>query len=233
MTTRLLIGLLTMYCLATKGQTLEGDWMYVQKKGEIYSKHGGFRFKADSVWEFGFGGTTKYGRYQIKDDTLSFGNSYKEIVNYRIKLTSDSLSLTSSSGSTSMYYTRKLEYNGELNFEKIILTTELDNGSLTFTINKNGKAEFWKERNGKVTKQKFKIEKQRINEIDSVFKWSFIEHIDENIDYSSSFEEPAKLTITYNGGKRATFEGTLSYLPFRLRPMTWYLLNELRKRDLV
>jgi hypothetical protein len=229
-----LVSFFMLSMLAAYSQGVIGDWMRVPDKGDIYSNHIGFRFSADSLWDLTNGGRMNYGKYQIRDNILSFSNLQNVVVSYKINLSKDSLYLTSASGSVNKYYSRKLEHDPSLSFEKIVFERRLDDEDrrTTMTVRRNGKAEFKEKRNNKMSRRRFKIEEKRINEIDSAFKWSYIEHIDTTIYYSASFGSPCTLTVTYNRNKVTTIKGTLFHLPLRLKGITWYLLNEMRKRRL-
>ena len=216
---------------------LDGDWMYLKDTTEIVVNYVGLRFLDDTLFTIKNGGLWQEGRYFLRGDTVYVEEFGGKLTTYEVlKFSADSLRI-SRYGHSDDYYSRRLEFNPELEFNEIKLEGGTCFGEcphFVMTVERNGEVNFKGLKNGKfIGNKEYLIEKEKINKIDSLFKWSYINKIDTTDFYGEDDGWSINITFYYNNGQVTTIKGTRNSMPFRLYGIIWTLLEDLRKRDLI
>lgn len=169
--------------------------------------------------------------FKLQNDSLML-NGYE----YRIvKLTKDSLLLENQFYKL-FYNRRELDFNPDLQLEKIQLNTGFCLGpcpSFALTLDSNGVIAYLGKAHCKFQGDTtFQISLDKQLEIDSLFKLSQIERVNA-ADFEPLVDDwEMDITFYYNGTSNQ-FKGTQSTIPFRLFPIASILVQDLRERRLI
>nr|WKN39153.1 DUF6438 domain-containing protein [Tunicatimonas sp. TK19036] len=218
--------------------TLEGDWIYIKDSSEISTiTDAGLRFSNDTLLPLGSSMFWPSSHYILKQDSIIFEDfdgkkSFYLILNHQ----PDSLTL-SLNGHIERYYNRQLEYNSRLQLDSIILKTGWcfgDCPEFTMTFHPSGSSQFRGIRDTKfIGERKLTVERDRLNKIDSLFKWSYIDHLDTTEYYSAIDGWSTGIILYYNENQVKRVEGTMMNMPFRLKPIIWELVVFLKEEKMI
>ncbi|KEO72248.1 hypothetical protein EL17_18785 [Anditalea andensis] len=222
-----LIFIIFIHCSQKKENglpiSIEGEWIPVfEDIGFIYD-WSGLKFENDSAYKIDDRWGLLMGPYSISEDKLLIkelkGKSEYTILN----LTEDSL-IIKKNGDVNHYYSRKLEFDKDLNFNTISISAhrcfdlcwEFD-----YVLDSDGLEVF----NGKYNTQTLGIKKGKLNdklvkEIDSLFKRSNINQLDP--DWVAIPDVDGWLInfdINYNENESINFSTTDFNIPYRIKPI--------------
>lgn len=214
--------------------SIEGEWIPVFEDIGLIYDWSGLNFENDTVFEISDRWDVVIGPYFIFEDRI-ITDTFDGIAEFTIlNHTKDSLTLEKN-GMITHYYSRRLEYDNDLKFNSISISTyrcmdlcwEFD-----FMINIDGFAVF----NGKYNTQTTGIKEGRLNdrllkEIDSMFKWSNIKQLDpERVAIPAMDGWLINFDINYNDNQSVTFSTTDWELPYRIKPI-FYLIDKHLKEE--
>lgn len=217
--------------------TLEGEWIYTTETARINGDDVGVKFSDGNLLIIRNSGLWQEGKYALSQDTIyieKFGG-----VRSRYLINSyQSDSLTFSRGNHPVkLYSRRLEYNPDLKFDKIILETggcDANCPKFFMVLNSNGDINFEGIYDSKyIGATNFKMDASAFHEVDSLFKWSYIDNLDTSKDYGFIDGWSINITFYYNGKSIKTITGTYSEMPFRLKGILAILIEVARKRELI
>lgn len=217
-------------------ELLEGEWIEVPVKTEWIYDWSGLKFRDDTAYKISDFGALVKGPYTILQKrvlTEGFdGPSEFEILN----LTKDSLKIKRK-GVISKYYSRRLEYDNDLKFNSISISTyrcldlcwEFD-----YKIGRDGFEIF----NGKYNTQTDGIKNGRMNEklleeIDSLFKWTNIKELDPDRVRIAMDGWRITFEINYNENKSISFSTSESEIPYRFKPIFQIIKKHLNDKRLM
>lgn len=174
-------------------------------------------------------------QYIVNQDTvfieeLDGSESFYLIHNH----TSDSLIL-SRDGHTERYYNRRLEYNLALKLDSITLETGECFGDcprFMMTVHQDGTVEFEGFEHTKVLGKKA-LKMKNLDKLDSLFRWSYIDHLDTTKNYGVIDGWSTNIAFHYNERNTAKVNGTMMDMPFRLRELIAELTNLLYTNGLI
>lgn len=233
-------------CTKDKGVSIEGDWVYVNKRYNDVDHYAGIQLNKDTFYRLSDQGRTKVGQYRIVNDSLNIAISNSlysqprlEYETYLIKaLSHDSLTLISSNGYELNYYDRKLDYDTNLRLDSIYLRAGTCFGKcpeFEFTLARNsGEANFIGGNNSKLKgEHKFKFTNSELNRLDSLFKWTRIQQYDSTLYYGAIDDWMIELKINYNEGEFRKIRGSYGGLLYRLQPLTREIIEKLKKEGAI
>jgi len=217
--------------------SLEGEWIFIEDTTEIFGHDLGLKFRDDTLLTIRNSGLWQEGKYTLKQDTVYIEGFRGQISTYLIRNhVLDTLTLFRH-GRIEKLYNRRLEYDPDLKFDKIILETKGCYGNcpeFMLTIHNDGNVNFRGIRNAKyIGEKEFKMERQNLHKIDTLFKWSFITRLDTSEFYGAVDGWAMDITFYYNGNNVSTVKGTSMEMPFRLKRIVGRLTNDLRVRGLI
>ncbi len=166
----------------------------------------------------------KDGKYKINNDTVRITYFDNKTKNYKIeKLSEDSLILNEN-GNVYRLHRKLLDFDSELVFEKITIISEgCNDGCSKFSIvlNKNGNVDYQIENKEHL---KFNLEKSEIKELDSLFKYSYINKVNNKNSYLTIDGEVIKVKFEYNNQSK-TFIGSTLNFPFSINPIVYKIID--------
>ncbi|MEM6845638.1 MAG: DUF6438 domain-containing protein [Bacteroidota bacterium] len=240
--TLVVLVILSLYACATNKNedkvSLEGDWVLIQDTTKIFSGSDvGLRFAGDTISSLGNPVFLPQSPYRLKQDTIFFKDiNGAELSYYILNHTPDSLIL-SRNGHTENYYNRQLEYNPDLELDSTILKTGWCFGecpNFTMVVHQDGTVHFEGFEHTKVVgKKELKMEKESLDKLDSLFKWSYIDHLDTTRNYGAIDGWSTYITFHYNERNTAKVNGTMMEMPFRLSELIAELTNFLQANELI
>ena len=216
--------------------SLEGEWIPVLKDTWLVYDWSGLKFENDSASEINDRWCFLMGPYSIREDKLIIeefnGKSEYTILN----LTADSL-IIEKNGDVNHYYSRKLEYDENLKFNTISISSYrcLD---LCWEFDYELESDGFEVFNGKYNTQTLGIREGKLNdklvkEIDSLFKWSNIHQLDPDLvpipdmgDWLIDFK------INYNDNESIIFSTTYFNIPYRIKPIFHLIEKHLVEKGL-
>ncbi len=215
---------------------IDGDWMCSGTNSDFGDDYLGLRFKDDTLYTIHDNGLIQEGKYSIIGDTLvveEFGGRINK--NRRIaSLTKDSLSITNGFGK---YYSRRLEFSKELKLDSLELIAGVcfgDCPEFRLVMAGDGLIRFVPINNCRVTAEThFVLKPSTMSQIDSLFKWSYINKLDTNKVYRAIDDWRFDIEIVYNDDQRVKVKTTQSHIPFRLKRMIYIVTNEVRRKGLI
>ncbi len=217
---------------------LEGDWIYVEDTTGLFSRYDlGLRFRDSTLLTIKKSALHNRGKYSLDQDKILVQEFGGIISSYQIiEHLPDTLTLSHNS-KTRKLYNRRLEFNSDLKFEKISLVAGSCFGycpEFIFTIQSDGKANFKGINNVKLVGDTvFRIENQTLQNIDSLFKRSYIDNLDTTANYWAMDDWSLNITFHYNESKSKTIDGTYMFMPFRLKGIIRRMLTTLVKEELI
>jgi hypothetical protein len=221
-----------------KSPIIDGDWIFVDHPDEITIDYVGLRFEDDTLYTIRDSGLTHEGKFAISGDTIiieEFGNKINK--QRRIKtFTSDSLILTGGVFENK-YYSRNLEFTDNLHLDNMEIKAEGCFGEcpeFTLRLTDSGQIYFKPKVNCKVTQEtEFKIDKEKMNKVDSLFKWTYLHKLDTTQISGAVDDWSFDISITYNSGQTVKLKTTYFYIPYRLKKIFGLLITDIRERDLI
>jgi hypothetical protein len=234
----LILGLLFIGCSTkyeAKRPSIDGEWILVETTNEILSDEFGLKFEDDTLYLIADRGLIQEGKFIIRGDTIivkEFGNRINK--RRRIKqLTTDSLILV---GDTK-YYSRRLEFADNLKLDSIKVIADGCLGEcpqFNLKLTADGEVNFKPIANCKTTQEMtFRIEKEQMNQIDSLFKWTYIHRLDTNSIHVSDDGWLLDISISYNNGRHIRIKTTYYDIPYRLKRILGFLIKDVEKRELI
>lgn len=203
--------------------SIEGEWIPVfEDIGFIYDWKG-IKFENDSAYEIDDRWGFLLGPYSIIEDKLIIEELEGKSEYTILKLSADSL-MIEKNGVVDLYYSRKLEYDKNLRFETISISTNrclYSCWEFDFKLQSDGFEVF----NGKYNTQTLglkegKMNDKLLNEIDSLFKWSNINQLDPDwVAIPDMDGWLINFEINYNDEESVVFSTTDSNIPYRIKPI--------------
>jgi len=236
----ILLGLLSCDVDTDKLSSLEGEWIYIRDSSNVIemskSAHEiGLRFKNDSLYLIKNDGLYLEGKYFLEKNNMNVEVFGGKISKYTIRKHSrDTLWLMGKLGGE--LYNRKLEFNPNLKFEKIILKSGICYGNcpeFQIVLNKNGNVDFTGFNNVKLIGTKHFSMSNKIQKIDSIFKLSNIEKSDYTGSFGSIDGWDMNITFYYNDSKIKSIKGTYFSMPYRIKGIINILINEVEKKEMI
>ena len=216
---------------------LEGEWMYTKETANISGDDVGLKFEDDTVYVIRNSGLWQEGKYTLKQgevDVVGFGGIKTKY--FILNHLPDTVKI-SRGNHVEKLYSRRLEYNPNLKFDKIIFNAGGCYGEcpeFIMTLYGDGDVNFQGTTNTKsLGNTKFKVETRALQTIDSLFKWSYIDSLDATKDYGAVDGWGMEITFYYTENRVKTINGTSMEMPFRLKKIIRWLTDEARKKDLI
>lgn len=160
----------------------------------------------------------KDGKYKINNDTIRITYFDNKTKSYIIeKLSKDSL-IFNENGNMHRLHRKSLDYDSELEFERITIISEgCSDGCNKYSIvlNKNGNVDYQIENKEHL---RLKLEKSEIKELDSLFKYSYINKVNDKNLYLTIDGEVIKVKFEYNNQSKTIIGSTLNF-PFSIIPI--------------
>lgn len=234
-----LIFLFFMHCSSKKENDLpisiEGDWIEVFEETEWIYDWSGLKFENDTAFRISDFGIFVKGPYSIKDNRIKT-EEYDGVFEFNIlSLTDDSLKIERN-GEVIQYYSRRLEYDKDLKFNFISISTykcmdlcwEFD-----YKLQNNGLEVF----DGKYNTQTLGIKESKMNdkllkEIDSLFKWSNIKELEPERIPIAVDGWLINFEINFNENESIAFSTTSFEIPYRLKPIFHLIMKHLKEEGL-
>ena len=183
-----------------------------------------YNFENDTSCSLFFDWYYKDGKYKINNDTIRITYFDNETKNYKIeKLSKDSLILNEN-GNVYRLHRKSLDYDSELEFERIIIISEgcIDGcNKYSIVLNKNGDVDYQIENKEHL---KFKLEKSEIKELDSLFKYSYINNVNDKNLYLTIDGDLIKVKFEYNNQSKTIIGSTLNF-PFSINPIVHKIID--------
>lgn len=213
---------------------IEGDWIEVNEETEWIYDWSGLKFENGTAYRISDFGTLKKGPYSIVENRLII-DEFDEVLEFTIlNLTEDSLKIELN-GKVSQYYSRKLEYDKELKFNSISISTHKCMDScweFDYRLESDGFELF----DGKYNTQTLGIKEGKMNnkklmKLDSLFKWSNINRLEsERVAVPSVDGWLIYFDINYNDNKSISFSTTDFEIPYRIK-LIFHLIEKHLKEE--
>jgi hypothetical protein len=238
--TQLIAGLLIFVSCSQQEKNailIETEWIYAgdHSKSLFDSLDIGLSFRDDSLFTSSDRGLLMRGRYYLNEDKLRL-YSNQDTIDWTVKITQDSLTILKDD-EPFKYYHKKLEFDPQLQYRKIILQTGIcfgDCPEFKVTFDDKGTMYFERLKNGNVTETKnYVTDDITTSKIDSLFKLSNISKIDSSRYYGWSHDWDMAIEFEYGKGEVRKIKGTLGHMPYRLKPIIGTLISDLKKRELI
>jgi hypothetical protein len=233
------LGILLIGCSTanpSSQHTINGDWILMEYPEGVAIGPVGLRFMEDTMFTITNGGLINEGTFLMSEDTLIVRGFEEEIDKKRVKrLTSDTLVLMDFY-LDQKYYSRKLEFteNLELDHLKIVAGTCYgDCPKFTLTLSRTGLIDFKPKLNCRTKEDvEFKIDQNKMNRIDSLFKWTYLQKLDTTGEYGAVDDWEFEIAIAYNK-QTIKIRATHDYVPYRLKEIFHMIVDELTTRNLI
>lgn len=231
--------LIFMHCSSKKEPdipiSIEGDWIEVYEEIEWIHDWSGLKFENDTAYQISDFGLLVKGPYSTIDNRI-ITDEFDGIFEFNIlNLTDDSLKIEGN-GEVRKYYSRRLEYDKDLKFNSISISTykcmdlcwEFD-----YRLESNGLEVF----DGKYNTRTLGIKESKMNDkllkgIDSLFKMSNIKEIDPETAPIAMDGWLIKFEINFNENESITFLTTDFEIPYRLKPIFHLIEKHLKEEGL-
>lgn len=215
--------------------SIEGEWIEVYEETELPYDWSGLKFKNDTAYRISDFGLFEKGPYSIFENhvvTDEFDGIFKFTI---LNLTYDSLKIERN-GEVIQYYSRRLEYDKDLKFNSISISTykcmdlcwEFD-----YKLKNNGLEVF----DGKYNTQTLGMKESKVNdklirEIDSLFKWSNIKELEPEKIPIAVDGWLINFEINFNENESIAFSTTSFEIPYRLKPIFHLIVKHLKEEGL-
>jgi len=183
-----------------------------------------YRFENDTNFSLFSDWYYEDGKYKINNDTIRITDFDNKTKSYIIeKLSKDSL-IFNENGNMYRLHRKSLDYDSKLEFERITIISEgCSDGCNKYSIvlNKNGNVDFQIENKEHL---KFKFEKSEIKELDSLFKYSYINKVNDKNLFLTKDGEVIKIKFEYNNQSKTIIGSTLNF-PFSINPIVYKIID--------
>lgn len=214
---------------------VEGEWIQEIEEPEWIYDWSGLKFKNDTAYSISDFGNLILGSYSIVENRIVI-DEFEGITQFTIlDLNKDSLKIERN-GVVSQYYSRRLEYDKNLKFNSISISTykcmdlywEFD-----YKLERNGLEVF----DGKYNTQTLGIKESKMNnkllkEIDSLFKLSNIKELNPERVPIAMDGWLMIFDINFNENESITFSTTSFEIPYRLKLIFHIIEKHLKEEGL-